>query len=124
MKKFTKVLALALVLVMAICSFTACGSDEDKVEKTVKDFLDAMIANDEDKALSYCDGRNVESQVEYALEEYGRQWRDVEYGDEVVVVIDEDGEAEVEIDCFHDEDQEKLTFILERIDGKWKIVDN
>jgi len=42
----------------------------------------------------------------------------------VVVVIDEDGEAEVEIDCFHDEDQEKLTFILERIDGKWKIVDN
>ncbi len=120
MKKISKVLALVLVLVVSVCVLAGCGSPEDKAVKVVENFMDAMIDLDYERAVSYCYDSDLERQVDYAIEENGREWQTAEY---VITSVEVDGDIiEVDVDVETERDEEVLYFELEEIDGDWFIV--
>lgn len=54
---FKRVFNVFICLIFTVCFFTACNKiDEGKVEVTVKNFMDAMVADNYDAAGSFCKG--------------------------------------------------------------------
>lgn len=130
MKKVTKILALALVLVMAVCSFAACGSDKDSVEKTVKGYIEAVKDMDFEKAMDYCGGELYDEakesmgEMESQMGDYGEVYKsvmeDLEYEIGDIKIDGDEATAEFTMSVMGQEESGEL--LLEKIDGKWKIV--
>lgn len=116
MKKFSKILALMLVLTMGVCMFTGC-SDESKVKGVVEDFMDAMADGDGDDAAEYCKGAELKS----AVRKGAMDCEGMEY--EIKDVEVDGNEASVEVEITLDGDTEEDTLKLKKVDGDWLIVD-
>ena len=132
MKKITKILALALVLTMCVCMFTACGSKVDSeateeevnpeveaIKSVVEDFMDAMANGDVDKAAESCYGEEMEKE----LERYDGAWEGMEYEIKKVEVKGDENEAHVKVEITLDGEKDSETIKLGKIDGEWFIGD-
>lgn len=130
MKKFTKILALALVLVMGVCVLAGCGGTESKVEKSVKNFCDGMLDCNFEKAAKYVGDDGVKEEILEVAEMYEEDpdLKD-EYLEEMAgssykigdIDVDDD-EATAEVTWKQDGEMFEQTFELEKIDGEWLIV--
>ncbi len=134
MKKMTKLMALVLVLVMALCAFTACGSEEDKVKKVAEKFMDAYLELNFEKAAEYCDGDTADQVSEMAsyfdyldedeVKEAKEEAKGIKCDITNVEIDEEEGTATVDMTMTNvDGDEEEAGLGMEKIDGDWKIVD-
>jgi len=131
MKKFSKILALMLTLVMCVCMFTGCGEKSEIVE-VVSKYYDGLISGELDKAAE-CVGDEGVKDVILELHEHIKDDADAkkEYLDGVAdtkyeVVEDtievEDAKATVKVNLNENGTENKVTVELEEIDGEWLIV--
>lgn len=132
MKKITKILALALVLTMCVCMFTACG-DKSKIVDTVTNYYEAMIAGELDKAAQLVGDEDLKESLEYLHDEmqsddfvketYMAEVEDNSYEILEDTVEVEDNKATVKVRVNDGNNDSFVTVELEEFDGEWLVVE-
>ena len=131
MKKFSKILALMLTLVMCVCMFTGCG-DESEIVEVVSKYYDGLISGELDKAAE-CVGNEDIKDTMLELQGYMKDDAEVKEsylegveGTKYEIIEDtievEDAKATVKVNVIDDGMEKKVTVELEEVDGEWLIV--